>query len=165
MVGFLLTSLIGIVLPAWSVEYTFVLLAVQIAFNAVWLFLFLPRICGRAYRGFLLIVVEIATGGTTTKLTPRRRAQATIFLWWRQILAGMFAALLAGPLNMLLGTMGIQVGQWIAVFAGVLIIGPILLKMLIGNSFDDFRIEARRAVASRAGTPVPTHGPQTASVP
>jgi hypothetical protein len=50
------------------------------------------------------------------------------------------------PLNMVLGIIGagIQVAQWVATLAGILVIGPILLKMLIGNQFNDFRIEALR---------------------
>ena len=68
-----------------------------------------------------------------------------MFLWWRQILAGMFAALLAMPLNALLSIMGLQFANQIAVLAGILVIGPILLKMLIGHEFGAFRIEARRA--------------------
>jgi hypothetical protein len=57
----------------------------------------------------------------------------------------MLASVLAMPLNMALGIMGLRVSQWIAVFAGVLVVGPILMKMLIGNQFAGFRIEARRA--------------------
>jgi len=57
----------------------------------------------------------------------------------------MFASLLAMPLNAVLSMIaGPQVTQWIAVFAAVLLVGPILLKMLIGYQFDDFRMEARR---------------------
>jgi hypothetical protein len=120
------------------------LLLLQIAVSAVSLFLFAPRICSRPYRGFSLVVVEIATGATTEKLRGRARLQVALYLWWRQILAGMIASVLAMPLNALLAIMGLRLAQWIAVFAGVLVVGPILLKMLIGHEFEDFRIEARR---------------------
>lgn len=122
-------------------------LLLQIAISAVALFLFVPRICFRPYRGFSLVAVEIATGAATEKLRGRARLEVTVFLWWRQILAGMFASLLAMPLNALLAIMGLRLAQWVAVFAGVLVVGPILLKMLIGHEFEDFRIEARRASA------------------
>jgi hypothetical protein len=56
----------------------------------------------------------------------------------------LFAVLLAGPLNWILGTMRISVSQWIAVAAGVLIIGPVLLKMSVGHPFATFRLEANR---------------------
>lgn len=112
--------------------------------GAAALLLFVPRICSRPYRGFSLVVVEVATGGTTRKLRTRWRLQVWLFLWWRQILAGMLATLLSMPLNALLILFGLQLAQWIGVFAGVLVIGPILLKMLIGHQFEDFRIEARR---------------------
>jgi hypothetical protein len=120
------------------------LIVLQIALGAVNLFLFVPRICSRPYRGFSLVVVEATTGATTEKLRGRLRARVALFLWWRQIVAGILASLLAMPLNILLAIIGLQLAQWVAVLAGVLVIGPILLKMLIGHEFEDFRIEARR---------------------
>jgi hypothetical protein len=56
------------------------------------------------------------------------------------------------PLNALLSLMGLQLARWVAILAGVLVIGPILLKMLIGHEFEGFRIEARRE--DKHGTPV-----------
>lgn len=119
-------------------------LAVQFIVGAVTLFLFLPRLFSRPYRGFSLVGVELATGSTTKRLRIQWRFHVWVFLWWRQILAGMIASVLSMPLNMLLSIMGLQVAQWVAVFAGILVVGPILLKMLIGHEFDDFRIEVRR---------------------
>jgi hypothetical protein len=119
-------------------------IALQVAIVAVGLFLFVPRICSRPYRGFSLLVVELASGGTTRRLRPERRGRVCLFLWWRQILAGMISTLLAMPLNMVLSIMGLHLAQWVSTFAGVLVVGPILLKMLIGYQFDDFRLEARR---------------------
>jgi len=119
-------------------------LAVQAVLGAITLFLFVSRICSRPYRGFSLVVVQLATGAATNRLGIRGRSQVWLFLWWRQFLGGLLASLLALPLNALLILFGLQISQWIAVFAGVLVIGPILLKMLIGYQFEDFRIEARR---------------------
>jgi hypothetical protein len=67
------------------------------------------------------------------------------FLWWWQIVAGVFGAILMLPLNSMLGIMGISLSPQIAVVAAVLVIGPILLKMLIGHPFNGFRLEARRS--------------------
>lgn len=130
-----------------------VLVAVQILVTAAMLFAFVPRVCGRPYRGFSLVLIDVATGETSQALTGSRRARVTIFLWWRQILAGLFAALLAMPLNALLSMIGVQVAQWAALLAGVLVIGPILLKMLIGHEFGDFRMEARRPVSTAGAAP------------
>ena len=137
------------------------LIVFQIVLGAVALFLFVPRICSRPYRGFSLVIVEVMTGATTRRLRGRSRARVSLFLWWRQILAGMFASLLAMPLNALLSIMGLQLAQWVAVLAGVLVIGPILLKMLIGHEFEDFRLEARRE--RRDGTPVVADAPLATS--
>jgi len=94
------------------------LILLQIALSVVALYLFVPRICSRPYRGFSLVVVEIATGASTQKLRGRPRARVAIFLWWRQILAGMAASLLTVPLNALIdhdgpatGTMGRGFGR------------------------------------------------------
>jgi hypothetical protein len=122
----------------------FGMLAFQVVLGALTLYLFVPRICSRGYRGFELVVVETSTGETTRHLWGRAHLQAAVFLWWRQVVASLFAALLAMPLNILLGVLGLHVVQWVPVLAGVLVVGPILLKMLIGNEFGTFRIEARR---------------------
>lgn len=133
-------------------------LVLSVVLGAATLFLFVPRICSRPYRGFSLVVVELATGENTQRLRIRWRSQVWWFLWWRQVVAGLLASLLSMPLNVLLSLFGIQLAQWIAVFAGVLVIGPILLKMLIGHQFEGFRIEARRerrpgAAAETTDTP------------
>jgi hypothetical protein len=138
--------------PALSGMGALLPIALQVALSAVALFLFVPRICFRPYRGFSLVVVEVMTGATTQRLRGRPRVQVSLFLWWRQILAGMFASVLAMPLNALLSLMGLQLARWVAILAGVLVIGPILLKMLIGHEFEGFRIEARRE--DKHGTPV-----------
>jgi len=126
--------------------YAVTLLAALIAIPAVALFLFVPRIFSRPYRGFSVVAVALASGETTRKLPARLRLRVWLFLWWRQILASIVAAILTMPLNIFLGIMGLHLSQWVAVFAGVLVVGPILMKMLIGTEFDDFRIEARREV-------------------
>ncbi len=139
-------------------------LVLSVVLGAATLFLFVPRICSRPYRGFSLVVVELATGGNTQRLRIRGRSQVWWFLWWRQVVAGLLASLLSMLLNMLLSLFGIQLAQWIAVFAGVLVIGPILLKMLIGHQFEGFRIEAwreRRPGAAAETTDAPASAPAT----
>jgi len=151
VVGALVAFALAMISPGSSSDVALLMLVLQIALTGGLMFLFVPRICGRPYRGFALVVVDVATGATTRKFSFRRRGRATLFLWWRQILASMFASLLAMPLNAVLSMIaGPQVTRWIAVFAAVLVVGPILLKMLIGYQFDDFRIEARR---ERTGAP------------
>ena len=122
------------------------LTVLQIPLGAATLFLFVPRICSRPYRGFSIVVVDVESGETSQKLHGRLRGRVWLFLLWRQLVAGFFTGILALPLNAMLILMGLQLQQWILVFAGVLVVGPILLKMLIGNQFDDFRIEARRGI-------------------
>jgi len=163
IVGLLFAFALAMISPVSGGAAVLLTLVLQLALTGASMFLFMPRICGRPYRGFALVVVDVATGATTRKFSFRRRGQATFFLWWRQILAGMFASLLAMPLNaVLILIVGPRFTQWVAVFAAVLVVGPILLKMLIGHQFDDFRIEARR---ERAGAlPIqPTQPPAVAA--
>ncbi len=114
------------------------------ALNAAVFDLFVPRLCSRPYKHFSLVVVKVATGETTSRLRGSAHQQVWFFLWWRQLLASGIAAVLMMPLNALLSLVGLYLSQQIAVLAGVLAIGPILLKMLIGHQFPGIRIEARR---------------------
>jgi hypothetical protein len=113
------------------------------------LFLFVPRLYSRGYRGFSLVILG-PDEAEARRLTLAQRATVWWFLWWRQLVAGVIAGFLAAPTNIVLGIMGLHVGQSVALFAGILIIGPILMKMLIGNPFDTFRIEVRRDAAAGA---------------
>jgi len=54
------------------------------------------RICSRPYRGFALVVVDVASGGATRKLSAERRMRVSHFLWWRQIVGPMFMKMLIG---------------------------------------------------------------------
>jgi hypothetical protein len=119
-------------------------LGLQALVGAIALFAFVPRIYSRPYRGFALVVLEPAQDAPRRTLDLRQRASLWWFLWWRQLAAGLIAGFLAMPTNMVLGIMGLHLSGGIAFVAGLLIIGPILMKLLIGNPFDDFRIEVQR---------------------
>jgi hypothetical protein len=120
--------------------------ALQALTGAAALFAFVPRIYSRPYRGFALAILDAAGAAAGQKLNLAQRARVWWFLWWRQLVAGVIAGFLAMPTNIVLGIMGLHITGAIAGLAGVLIIGPILLKLLIGNPFEDFRIEVRRVV-------------------
>ena len=68
----------------------------------------------------------------------------------KELVAGLLALLLAAPLNVLLRLIGLRalfglnVGLWVSTLAAIFAIGPTLMKMLIGNQFPDFRLEASR---------------------
>ena len=84
-----------------------------------------------------------------TELTMLQRSQIWFFVWWRQIVAGFLAIILAAPLNALIwliglrSVLGINVAFWISILGVILAAGPIL-KMLIGHQFGDFRFEVKR---------------------
>ncbi len=104
---------------------------------------FASRILRRDYRGFRL--VACGASGEFRRLTWRQRLSLWFFIWWRQYAGGLFALLLAMPLNMLLGTMKINAANEIAAAAGLFAVGPIVMKMLVGYPLGGFQIEARRA--------------------
>jgi hypothetical protein len=110
------------------------------------LWLFAPRILGRAYQGFRL--VACLESNEIQKLTARQRTGLWFFVWWRQLAGGLLAWLLSMPLNMLLGTMNISAGSLIAAAAGLFGVGPIIIKMLVGNSLNGVQFETRRPVTS-----------------
>jgi hypothetical protein len=116
---------------------------VELVVTAVTLFFFVSRLVSHAYRGFSLVTVS-AAGETGHRLRLGQRAQVWYFLWWRQLAAGLAAMVLAAPLNVLLALMGFRISQQVATVAGLFIIGPILVKMLVGYPFPAFSIEARR---------------------
>jgi hypothetical protein len=134
--------------PAWVC-----VLSLQLVAGAALLFLFVGRLLSRPYRGFSLVRVAAASGETSRHLGLEQRMRVWFFLWWRQLAAGLFATLLAAPLNVLLALMGLQISTQVATLAGLFIIGPILIKMLVGNPFPDFSIEARRGQARHTAPP------------
>lgn len=117
---------------------------IQFFLGAAALFVFAGRIVGRPYRGFSILVLPVSGTDPVRKLSMRLRLDVWAFLWWRQLIAGALAAFLSGPLNALLAIMGIHAGPWITVAGGLLVIGPILLKMLIGEPFGTFVLTVRR---------------------
>jgi hypothetical protein len=120
----------------------FVISALTFAIGAVCLWLFAPRILGRGYRGFRLVASGFS--GDAPRLTAQQRMSLWFFVWWRQIAGGLFALLLAMPLNMVLGTMKINAANEIAAAAGLFAIGPVIMKMLVGQPLKGFQVEARR---------------------
>jgi hypothetical protein len=125
--------------------------------GSVGLWLFTPRIVGRPYRGFRLVACMVS-GESGSRLTARQRAELWFFVWWRQFAGGLLALLLAGPLNMLLGTMRINASSQIAALMGLFAIGPIIMKMLVGHRLTGFQIEARRSLSQALPAEASTAG-------
>lgn len=107
--------------------------------------LFVSRLYSRPYRGFSLVIVETPEEVDVPGLNPGRVTKLWFFLWWRQIVAGACGLILVFFVRFLLSLGRLDLPQEIVPVAAVLAIGPILLKMLIGHPFSDFRLEARRA--------------------
>jgi hypothetical protein len=136
-----------------------VLFAALILFPSAALFLLVPRLVSGPHRGFSLVVVATPIGETGRHLGLDQRARVWLFLWWRHLAASLVACFLAfrlsekvadllagSDLNMLeaLGAAG-GVLIVVPILANLFIIGPVIVKMLVGNPFPDFSIEARRA--------------------
>jgi hypothetical protein len=119
------------------------LLFTGVAVSAAALYAFMPRMWSRPYPDFSIAVVR-SGDGNEGRMGPAARLQMWGYLWFRQFFGGVFAALLAIPINLALGRVGIQISQPVAHAAGILLIGPLLVKMLIANQFGGFRLEARR---------------------
>ena len=137
------------------------------------LFLLVPRLVSGPYRGFSLVMVATSSGETGCRLRPDQQGRVWFFLLWRHLaatlLAGFLAILLSGLLFAFLLLSDLTVLQARSAVAGfiligpvlatVFIIGPVLVKMLVGHPFPDFSIEARREYASRPRSgPLPVDG-------
>jgi hypothetical protein len=125
------------------------LFLLQTALGAIGLFLFVHRAFSSEFRKFSIQMLVDSTGEKVTELTMLQRSQIWFFVWWRQIVAGFLAIILAAPLNALIwliglrSVLGINVAFWISILGVILAAGPIL-KMLIGHQFGDFRFEVKR---------------------
>jgi 4-amino-4-deoxy-L-arabinose transferase-like glycosyltransferase len=147
-------------LPPTSI-HPWLVIAAPFAGSLVTLGLFVPRLCSRPYRGFELVLVPGDPSAPPPRLRGSRRLQAAFFLWWRQTVAGFLTGLLAVPTGFAFGIMGVTIPQSVYTLAGLLVIGPLLLKMLIGHPFGTFRIEARRSqpIPAQIDPGSPTHDP------
>ena len=136
-------------------------LAAPPAAALVTLFLFVPPLCSRPDRGFELVLITGDPAAPPARLRGSRRLQTTLFLWWRQTVAGYFVGLLSVPVGFAFGVMGFTIPQPVYTLVGLLVVGPLLLKMLIGHPFGTFRIEARRSgqAPAQAGADSPAHNP------
>lgn len=107
------------------------------------MFLFIPWLTSRPYRGFRLHLVGLESGADL-RFTLPRRAQVWFFLWWRGLAAALLAWLLNVSLDTALRLLGLFITNWVMLTAGLLVIGPILIQMLVGYQFSDFHLEAVR---------------------
>lgn len=141
---------------------TAALFLLQAALGAIGLFLFVHRVISSEFRKFSIQMLVNSTE-ERAKLTMRRRSQIWFFVWWRQVVAGFLAMILAAPLNTLISliglrtVLGVNVAFWISILGVVLAAGPIILKMLIGQQFGDFRFEVKRFFSdAEAATSTPS---------
>ncbi len=108
----------------------------QFTLSALGLFLYVHRAFG-SFRGFSIFTIEEPDGNRVKKLNLKRRTRVWLCLFSRQIVAGIAAAILALPLNVLLSLIGLRsvfgvdIGFWISTLGVILAVGPIFLKMLI----------------------------------
>lgn len=136
--------------PEPSLLAAMVAMLVVVAFfaGAITLFLFTARLLSRPYQGFSLVIVRDAQAAAGMRMTLEERWHVVFFLWWRQLAAGLISMVMALPLNALLFIMGIRITSEIGYTAGIFVIGPILIKMLVGHQFKGFRLEAQHAATA-----------------
>lgn len=126
-----------------------VVIPLAVYFVTPWLtlYLFVPRLTPRPYRKFQLVLFDPDSGAENVRIRGKARVQIAFFVWWRQVIAAMLAGALSVPVNFFLTLPGLQITGALVLFAGLLAVGPLLVKMLTGQPFQGFRIEARRGVA------------------
>ena len=106
------------------------------------LVLFVSRITGRPYRGFWFVLREIPGGQTRERMTMSERWAVVGFLWWKLLIPLGVASVLV---TMLGGAgLGRLAAGLIVLVSLVLVIGPILLKSMVIDPFENFQILVRR---------------------
>jgi hypothetical protein len=109
---------------------------------AVGIVLFASRIIARPYRGFSVALREIPSGDIRQRMAMSERLDIFAFLWWKQLIPVGVASVVATALEGL-GLPPLAAGLILHVGI-VLLIGPILLKSMIIDSFETFQIIVRR---------------------
>jgi hypothetical protein len=124
---------------------------IQTGLGAIALFLFIHRIVSLPYKSFKITLVGTSSQLAANKrLTLHQRFNLFFFVWWRQMVAGLLVFFLAGPLNILIGLIGLRSifglnpRFLVSVLASALAVGPILMKMLVAHQFPTFRVEVTR---------------------
>ncbi len=113
--------------------------------SSIGLYLFVGRIVSRPYRHFSIEALWTASEATAGSLPPSKRIQVWWFLLWRQSVGACLAGMLSVPINGVLSMLGgFILPTFVAQLAGILVVGPVILRMLIGHQFAEFRLEARR---------------------
>ena len=106
---------------------------------------------GRILSPFPRFSIQIvASPQGSTALTMRRRTQLWLFVASRQIVGLIVALLMLAPTNVLLSLIGLRailgvgLSSILTALSLVFVVGPIVIKMLIGHDFSDFRLEVKR---------------------
>jgi hypothetical protein len=113
---------------------------------AVSLWLFVPLLLRWPYRGFRLVVQT--DSDEASRFTFSQRSHVANFIFWRSLGAGIVGQILLMPINILLGIMQIPAGPYLAVILSILVVGPLIIRLLIGHPFTSFRVEVRRTPAT-----------------
>lgn len=80
----------------------------------------------------------------------RRRSQVWFFVASRQIVGLILALVLLAPTNIILSLIGLRavlgvgLSSLLTTLGVIFVVGPIVIKMLIGHQFSDFRLEVKR---------------------
>jgi hypothetical protein len=113
---------------------------------------YVHRIVAPPYRSFRIEIVQDQHPDSAQEkpFSLKRRIRVWSFLAWRMGVAEAIALILEAPLNIFLSLLGVRKVLWfdtgfvVLTVAIVLIIGPTVLRFLIGYQFSDFRLEVFR---------------------
>lgn len=133
------------------------LLALVFSVNALWLVL--PRIWNKPYQGFAIAIVSPFVGEPIRKLTGLQRLHLLWAILWRQWVAGILVFFASMPLGAVVGMIGFNIPMVAYGLLGVLAVGPIIMKMIIGTQFSGFTLEVRRGTAGEIALTSPTAQP------
>ena len=124
---------------------------------AVGSFLFIPKMISTPSRRFRIRIIVGQPGfGTPGSLTISRRIRVWFFLTWRLGAAlsfGVFLALLLKVILLMFSLRGDAAVLGVVALVMILVVSPMLVKLLIGRQFADFRLEVERSPKAERHTP------------
>ncbi len=132
--------LTGVPLPVAIVLV--ILIAIFVNANVLWVVL--PRLWNRDYRGFAIVIADVRGKESPHGPTFKHRCQLVWAIIWRQIAVSMVAAFAALPIFGLLSMAGIRPPALSGQVIAVLFTGPIIMNKIIGTNFSGIQLEVRR---------------------
>jgi len=108
---------------------------------AAFLLLFLPRIF-KPFKGFTLTLA--GTDNDPVTLSTARHIRVAGYMLMQLFLMGIVVTALQMPLNIFFGLFRLNMSTPVSLGCVIFLTGPYAMKMFVGHTFQDFRVDVKR---------------------